>query len=404
MYRVRHTQGQVVTAVGDRTFLHVGTPKSGTSYLQAILGKNKERLFRDGLLFPGRSWSDQVKATRDIVNANPHGHRPPDVEGAWERLVQQAHDYAGDTVISMEWLVATTPTQAERIVASLEPQPVEVVITVRDLGRQVPAAWQEFVQNWETWTWRSFLEDVTSDEPLATPAGRLFWEQQDLGRLLSTWRDVLPSDRIHVVTVPPPGAPPGELWSRFADVLGVGAYKYDLVNAGGNESLGLESSELMRRINLFTKQHNLSWPDYDARYKNGVAKNGLSRRKGQEGRVTVPEAYHPWLTARGEQQAKAVLAAGVNVHGDLADLTPALPVSGPQPEDVSAEQLLDAALHALLHATSAHSRDAARLRGRIRELEPVGLGTRLVRRPVVSLLARSSTGSKALDAYRRLRR
>lgn len=393
-----------MTPVADRVFLHLGTPKSGTSYLQAVLGQNKQRLARDGLLFPGESWADQVRATRDILDANPHGHRPPQVEGAWERIVEEMGGYTGNCVISMEWLVAATTEQAERILATLEPQRVEIVITVRDLGRQVPAAWQEFVQNWETWTWRSFLEDLTADEPLATPAGRLFWEQQDLGRLLSTWRDVLPADRIHVVTVPPKGAPPGELWARFARVLAVSAYDYNLVNSGGNESLGLASSELMRRINLLTRQRNVAWPEYEARYKNGVAKRGLSKRKGVEGSVTVPEEFHGWLAARGAQQVEAIRAAGVDVVGDLEDLAPQLLREGDQPEDVPAEQLLDAALHALLYATGAHSAQTERLRRRVRELEEAAAAAS---RPLsVRLLSRgkrSRMASRMRRTFRRVR-
>lgn len=388
--------------MGGRVFLHVGTPKSGTSYLQAVLGRNKERLAGDGLLFPGAGWHEQVAATRDILDANPHGHRPPGTDGAWARLVAETQEFAGDSVISMEWLVAATTAQAEQIRATLEPQRLEVVITVRDLARQVPAAWQEFMQNWETWSWRSFLEDVTSDEPLATPAGRLFWHQQDLGRLLATWRDVLPVEQIHVVTLPPRGAPPGELWSRFAGLLDVEPYRYDLLNAGGNESLGLESSELMRRVNLLTRERNLTWPEYDARYKNGVAKRGLSSRKGEEHAVTVPEEYHPWLVARGKEQVEAVRAAGVHVVGDLADLTPSLPPSGPQPEDVPAEELLEACLHALLHATGAHTRDLERLRRRVDELEAPS--PHPVKARLVALSERSPTTMLARRAYTRLRR
>ena len=65
---------------------------------------------------------------------------------------------------------------------------------LRDLARTIPAAWQEFMRNWETWTWEEFLGGISSENPRSTPAGNLFWLQQDLGRLLAIWRDVLPPE------------------------------------------------------------------------------------------------------------------------------------------------------------------------------------------------------------------
>ena len=46
-------------------YLHIGTPKSGTSYLQDICLLNRERLAADGVLWPGREWGDQVRAVQE---------------------------------------------------------------------------------------------------------------------------------------------------------------------------------------------------------------------------------------------------------------------------------------------------------------------------------------------------
>ena len=53
--------------MSQRVFLHVGLPKSGTSYVQRVLSENRERLMDEArLLFPGESWHDQVQAVRDV--------------------------------------------------------------------------------------------------------------------------------------------------------------------------------------------------------------------------------------------------------------------------------------------------------------------------------------------------
>lgn len=190
--------------MSTEVFLHIGLPKSGTSYLQRLLTEHRSALQeRAGLLFPGRSWDDQVMAVRDVRDMGG-GDR---VKAAWPRLVDEVHRWQGRTVISMEWLCSAEPRVVRRIVADLEPATVQVVVTVRDLGRTLPAAWQEFVQNRSSWTWEEFLAGVTDPDLTATAPGRAFWSQQDAPRLVERWASVVTPDRVHVVTLPQPGAP-----------------------------------------------------------------------------------------------------------------------------------------------------------------------------------------------------
>ena len=49
--------------MAERVFVHVGTPKSGTTYLQAGLWAQREALGSHGLLFPGRTPFDQNRAS-----------------------------------------------------------------------------------------------------------------------------------------------------------------------------------------------------------------------------------------------------------------------------------------------------------------------------------------------------
>jgi hypothetical protein len=395
--------------VAQTVYLHLGTPKSGTTYVQAVLGANRDRLKRnDRLLFPGRRWVDQVHGARDVLDANPHGHSTPELTGAWQRLVDEMAEWDGNAVISMEWLGSANVEQATRMVQSLEPTRVEAVITVRDLARTIPAAWQEFLQNWETWTWREFLTAVSAEEPRSTPAGRMFWTQQDLGRMLAIWTDVLAADQIHVVTLPPSGAPAAELWSRFSTVLGINPHRYD-AGGGSNQSLGLESTELMRRVNIASKEQGMTWPVYDARLKRGLAKRGLSTRQGVETRVTIPVEWHPWVMSRSEEQVAAIAASGARVVGDLHDLVPVLRPPGPQPEDVPAEALLEAAVTGLVFSASDHAADVARIRRRNGKRaanstpRPVLPSKTRVKQALVTASERHGSMMAARRAYRRAR-
>lgn len=355
--------------MAKKVYLHVGLPKSGTTYLQAVLAENKHRLAeRSDLLYPGSTWVAQVHAARDVLFANPHGARNPQTEGAWQRLVDEVSDWQGDAVISMEWLGSATPAQARRIVDSMPSAQVEVVVTVRDLGRTVPAAWQEFMQNWEQWSWTEFLNAVMSENPRATPAGNLFWGQQDIGRLLATWSDVVPATQLHVVTLPRPGGSAGELWNRFCEVLGIDGSQFDASGRGSNESLGLESAELMHRLNVVSRVRGVDWTLYDEMFKHALAKRGLSIRRHQESALRVPPEHEGWVRSCALEQARAIKASGAHLVGTLDDLEPVFAGDAAGPSEVTAEGILEAAVEGLVALAQDRGRDLTHLRERNAEL------------------------------------
>ena len=52
-----------------RVFLHIGTPKSGTTYLQSLWWQHRDALAERGLLLPGGSADEQFRAGA-VVRAN----------------------------------------------------------------------------------------------------------------------------------------------------------------------------------------------------------------------------------------------------------------------------------------------------------------------------------------------
>ena len=334
--------------MSQRVFLHVGLPKSGTSYLQKLLAANKPRLKRDaGLLFPGKKWHQQVLAVRDVRDMG----RRRAANGQWAQLVGEIAAWPGDSVISMEWLCAADEPHIRRMVEDLAPATIEVVFTARDVARTLPAAWQEFMQNRYTWTWDEFLEGVTSAEPLENEPGRVYWSQQDLPGLVGRWSAVVSPERTHVVTLPHPGAEPDILWQRMAQVFGIEAGGYVVDGLGGNESLGLESAELMRRLNPLTRDAGLNRTSYHQIFKHALAKRVLAKRKAEESRLALPAAHHEWARATAARQIETLRSSGVHVVGDLADLEPVF-ADGAQPGDLSDARLLEAALAGLVTLAS----------------------------------------------------
>lgn len=322
--------------MAQRVVLHVGAMKSGTSYLQGLMVLNRDLLAGRGLLVPGTVWRDQVSAVADVLGRTRVASAPE--EGAWQRMVDEIDAWPGAAVISMEFLGPVGVKRIERVVSSFPPGTVEVVVTARDLNRQVPAMWQETLKNGRSYTFDEYVEAVRAPDG---PPGKTFWREQTIAAMCRRWSDAVGVDHVTLVTVPRPGAPAGELWRRFSEALGVdGAGVVEPPPA--NESLGAASVEVMRRLNALVE--DLEFPTYAPVVKHRLAKKVLARRRPDEPPLgfDVPE----WLVPLAARMVRRVDELGVRVVGDLADLVP-VPVPGVHPDSVSGDDRLDAAVAGL---------------------------------------------------------
>ncbi|MDF1603661.1 hypothetical protein [Nocardioides sp. YIM 152315] len=314
----------------DRLVLHVGLLKSGTTFVQARLGANLDELDRQGVLFP-TPWSRQVRAVTDLASSSAGAK-------AWARLVDDVRDHPGTVLVSMEFMAPIAEDRIRRVLADFPDARVEAVITVRDLGRVVPAMWQETLQNRRSWGWGEFQRAVRSE---SGTVGKRFWRQQDLGKIARRWAKVLGPDRVTVITVPPAGAPSEQLWDRFCAVVGLAPATWAAAPRA-NESLGAASALLLGRLNAALG--DVDKAVYNRAVKKRLAKQVLAARKGAEEPIgfVVPG----WLRKRSDARSADLAATGVRIVGDLAELVP-LDVPGVDPDAVDADQQLDAAVDAL---------------------------------------------------------
>lgn len=348
--------------------MHVGAFKTGTSFLQSRLWHHRTELAEQGILFPGdRGWGDQVRAISHIAGRKDANGVAVPAE-PWDEMVAAVVGWPGrSAILSFEFLSLARPRQIRRLVDAFAPAEVHVVITARDLVRAVPAMWQEVVQGGQTWSWAQYCETVTSPLARTVPPGRAFWRAQDLPGIVRRWASAIPVERIHLVTVPPAGAPADELWHRFRTATGIkagpvpgatGVVTGSMEQAPGagpgaelaggpdadeplpNESLDPVGTELMRRINLEV-EGRMARGVYDRVLKLYVAKKVLAGRARPE-RVALSAEHVRWARDRGREMAADLRALGLPVIGDLDDLvgSPVVaPRAEPRPEDV-----LDAAV------------------------------------------------------------
>jgi hypothetical protein len=327
--------------------LHIGLLKSGTSFVQHQIRHHHEALNEDGVLFPGgRSWRTQVTAVRDLIGTSNLGRGAERKARTWKWLAGQSESWPGDAVlVSMEFLSFADRKQAERAADSLRPRQVEVVVTVRDLARVVPAMWQESIQNRAAWSWRAYADSLR-ERPGADPEpARAFWRQHDLPRILRTWIEVVGADHVTVVTVPQRGAKPDLLWIRFCQAAGLEAARYPIDPRTVNTSLGVAGTELMRRLSL-ASQNRLPRAVYLRHLKHFLAKDVLAKLDDDTFGLGADD--QEWAAQRARRMVVDVQALGPSVVGDLADLVPPPSAARRAPDQVDDSAVLGVAVEAIL--------------------------------------------------------
>jgi hypothetical protein len=321
--------------------LHIGAMKSGTSFVQQVLGANRDVLADQGFLFPGRAWRHQVHAVLDVLGQTRDGTVLPASVGAWQRLTDEIARFDGTAVVSMEFLGPAPEAGIERVLAGLAPAEVRVVLTARDLGRSIPAMWQEGLKNRRSWHWHDYLADLR--EGSGTETATRFWRQMNYPGIARRWSSLAGAERFTLVTVPPPGAPPRLLWERFCSVAGLNPEPFDLTGRD-NASLGAASAQLLRALNAALPD-DLPLQQYQKVVKHRLARHGLTARTAQE----PPIGFAPdWVVGHAEAQIDRLRALAPRVVGDLEELRP-VGKAGVDPHEVPAEERLAAAVDALAY-------------------------------------------------------
>ena len=411
-----------------RIVLHVGAPKTGTSFVQDLLFGNRDRLAALGTLYPADRFDAHFLAALDLMEL-PWGGLEREAIGRWDRLASEVRAWPGDVVISHEILATASREQVARALASLTGGPrgadreVHVVMSVRDLVRQVPAEWQENVKHRRTIGYRAFLDQIT-DPARATTVASWFWGVQEVPAILDRWGAALPPERVHLVTVPKPGAPVTLLWERFAQAFGLHPDALSATSDRSNPSLGVAETALLRRLNTRVNGGVLANEHYREFVRELLAHRTLSRRTDAP-RLRLPDDVRAWAVDLNAQWLEDLAGRGYDLIGSWDDLRPdpaptaSTASTGAEPayldpDDPPLDQLADAALAslvALLQQAAALRMEVGDLHGQLDRMRgerdqarrEVGLSLR-ARRAVVIGAERSRPGRLALRVYRKARR
>lgn len=320
-----------------RVVLHVGAPKTGTSYLETIMWGQLDKLEADGIWLPGKR-----RRAHDALMGEVRGGvwRQPDAFWTWAKVGEAARTRSDTVLVSKEMLSGASAEQTRIALDPLEGQEVHVVVTARQLAGALPSAWQQLVKARGRTPFGEWL-DALRDDP-----GHAFWLHHDPVSILRRWAPGLPADRVHVITMPT-GSDPTELWKRFASILGVDSSAYATPERTPNESLGAVEIETLRRVNAGLGAALPMRAPYISHVRDGFTRPVLLERAGERRKFGVPAAYFDWLDERAAQTIRELEELDCTIVGDLAELRPKLDPTLPSPDDVTDAEVADLATQSI---------------------------------------------------------
>ncbi|WP_296602495.1 hypothetical protein [Nocardioides sp.] len=309
-----------MAAARGQIYLHVGMPKTGTTYLQATFEKSRDQLLRHGveLLPPTRdeaywlslSVLDRLHADRD----------PAEAFATWDEFVTAASaSRSPRLLVSEELLGGASPEQLRRLVRAVPEREAHVVLTIRGLSQLLPSTWQQRIQQGSR---APALEDFV--DRVVSRRGRLadkWWRERGVEPVVERWAAEVPPSRIHVVVVPRQGAAGSSLLERFCGVLGVPAGELVADHGDSNPALGRAQAELLRLVKEQVPRELMDRHGYVPVGKWWLARQHLAPQGGTPPRM--PLRFRGWCEDEARSTIDFLRASGVDLVGDVDDLLPA---------------------------------------------------------------------------------
>jgi hypothetical protein len=297
--------------VARRVFVHLGLPKTATTYLQTILWGSRDRLRTDGLLLPGEERRDHLWASR-VVREDPNLAKHPELHRtAWARLRRSLGAWDGDGLVSHEFFAAASPRQAARMIDDLAPAEVHLVATAREPLGLFTASWQESLKNRSTVPLPDYARTVSK-----SPNAIWNWRTLDLRLVLRRWAREVPAEQVHVLPLHP-GGPREAIWHTFAGLVGVDPTAYETGQSFPNESMGVVEAETLRRVNEHLESFKRAF-DRGVYIRTYLADERLVPRGGE--RYWPEPDQVEECRRRGREAVEFVRDRGFDVRGDLDDL------------------------------------------------------------------------------------
>ena len=246
--------------------IHIGPPKTGTTYLQGAFHRNREAVSAQGVHYAGATRQPIAAIQAVMGKSSPNTGETPSMK-QWRSLVNEvAHAPQSRVVVSSEFLAEAKPAMIKTIIEELGGDRAHVVVTLRPLARILPSQWQQFVQSGQRMPFNDWLDAVFNDPSRITPT---FWRRHRHDRLVARWAEVVGPQNVTAIALDERDH--GMVLRVFEQLVGLRAGTLIAEEDLSNRSMTLSEVEVVRAFNEQFFSEGLSRPLHTKVMRFGAA-------------------------------------------------------------------------------------------------------------------------------------
>ena len=309
--------------------LHIGAHKTGTTSLQAALFAASKQLDEQGVVNLVADGDETANpAARSVQRLPSSGSTGAPLDyNVWTTLVGQAKAHPNQLVsISAEAFAVSEPLVIKKIVKDLGLGRLQVVITLRPLGKILPSQWQQDLHGawlnleFEEWLMKTLkdVEPVKQIGPLQVP--HQFWFRHRHDALLQRWIDAVGSDRITLVVADDQRK--SSLLEHFENLLSLSSGTLSSTGITRNQSMTLPEMQIMQRYGELLESSELG-KQIVARSRYHKALRILRKIRPEntnDAHLVIPAWSHGRVSDIQREMIERMQASGVAVIGTLNQL------------------------------------------------------------------------------------
>jgi hypothetical protein len=309
--------------------LHIGAHKTGTTSLQAALFAASKQLEEQGVINLVADGDETAnRAARAVQRLPSSGSTGAPVDfSVWTTLVDQANAYPHRMIsISAEAFAVSESLVIKQIVKDLGLGRLQVVITLRPLGKILPSQWQQDLHGaWLSVEFEEWLKKTLKDVgpikkigPLQVP--HQFWFRHRHDALLQRWIDAVGSDRITLVVADDQRK--SSLLENFENLLSLNAGTLSSIGITRNQSMTLPEMQIMQRYSELLESSELG-KQIVARSRYHKALRILRKirpENSNDAQLVIPAWSHERVSEIQHDMVERMRASGVAVVGVLDKL------------------------------------------------------------------------------------
>jgi hypothetical protein len=309
--------------------LHIGAHKTGTTSLQAALFAASKQLEEQGVINLVADGDETAnRAARAVQRLPSSGSTGAPVDfSVWTTLVDQANAYPHRMIsISAEAFAVSESLVIKQIVKDLGLGRLQVVITLRPLGKILPSQWQQDLHGaWSSVEFEEWLKKTLKDVEPVKQIGPLqvphqFWFRHRHDALLQRWIDAVGSDRITLVVADDQRK--SSLLEHFEKLLSLSAGTLTSTGITRNQSMTLPEMQIMQRYGELLDSSELGKMIVaQSRYHKALRILRKMRPENEnDARLAVPAWSYERVSEIQHETVERIQASGVAVIGTLNQL------------------------------------------------------------------------------------